>query len=470
MSNDSSEKTNDPTQETEQPASDNEPQTDLIQSPINEEKAGDASLPPEANGVTGSFKIDDTRTAIYPAPNQKLEQYLNSGRDKEESKDQSAGTQFNNNLNLGSLIQASTIGELNTALKAGTDTQAADTDPTKNAYSPETIFTLLASEFKSGDKESASQMQQLAKNAQDSDEDGLTDEMENIVLGTNPKKADTDKDGVNDGLEIFGFNTDPTKENKNLSKTIRVNYAKEIGQKHQLRAVFGKKVDVKIVNTYVEIDGELIALGGTKCSENGVCLIDIDLRKQLGDQENAEVRFINEFVNSDGELVDRQVSDKVNIRLNRLSDGETKLLEIGGTAVDPRFPEFIYIVRGNDEISYKTDYPAVVESTASLVHGSFAIIDSLNGVRKFKIPSAIAKQPGVHTFTVMGYNPETKSYGDPIDVSFIVRQDYLAPFGNARLSLFEPGMIAALVATLAGLAIAGYAGLKFAERRKRRIV
>lgn len=46
--------------------------------------------------------------------------------------------------------------------------------------------------------------------AQDSDNDGLTDEQERI-LGTDPKNPDTDSDGLRDGEEYFDYFTDPLK-------------------------------------------------------------------------------------------------------------------------------------------------------------------------------------------------------------------------------------------------------------------
>jgi hypothetical protein len=50
--------------------------------------------------------------------------------------------------------------------------------------------------------------QQPQQGRADSDKDGLFDDDETNVYGTNPKKADTDGDGRDDGQEVFD-NTDP---------------------------------------------------------------------------------------------------------------------------------------------------------------------------------------------------------------------------------------------------------------------
>ena len=48
--------------------------------------------------------------------------------------------------------------------------------------------------------------------ARDTDQDGLFDDDETNVYGTNPKKADSDGDGRDDGQEVFDT-TDPNNPN-----------------------------------------------------------------------------------------------------------------------------------------------------------------------------------------------------------------------------------------------------------------
>ncbi|MEO0335509.1 MAG: hypothetical protein AAF202_03910, partial [Pseudomonadota bacterium] len=76
-----------------------------------------------------------------------------------------------------------------------------------------TLFTtsgcvLTEKTVNKSDKNNTNQNTPLVNAPRDTDGDGLTDELEQVI-GTNPRLADTDGDGLTDGEEVSTHSTDP---------------------------------------------------------------------------------------------------------------------------------------------------------------------------------------------------------------------------------------------------------------------